>query len=252
MKLTIYTALFADETLPIEEVGNFYPFKHDKDDVRYIAYTNREDLTSDYWEVRKINIKESLSPRMMSREIKWNPTMYLEDFTHSLWLDSQCYFTYEPTSIVNHYLQNNYHTAIHHHTDSQSIYFEGMVSSYVYNTDSPTIINRQLERYFKEGHPYNYDHYETGVLIRKNCDASNKLSKNIYNELTNYSIRDQICTPYCVRNAREAGDDKILTIKESFTAHKGNLPLPKSQIFFTTPKPSEKLKENLNERNPTK
>ena len=248
MKLIIYTALFADESLPLEEVGKFYPFEHDKGDVRYIAYTNREDLTSDYWEVRKINVKENLSPRMMSREIKWNPTMYLEDFTHSLWLDSQCYFTYEPKAIVNHYLQNNYHTAIHHHTDLQSIYFEGMVSSYVYNTDSPSIINKQLERYFKEDHPYQYDHYETGVLIRKNCDASNKLSKNIYNELTNHSIRDQICTPYCVRNARENGDNQILTIKESFTAHKGNLPLPKSQIFFTTPKPSEKLKENLNER----
>jgi len=59
MKLTIYTALFADELLPLEEVGKFYPFKHDKGDVRYIAYTNREDRTSDYWEVRKINIKES-------------------------------------------------------------------------------------------------------------------------------------------------------------------------------------------------
>ena len=108
MKLTIYTALFADETLPIEEVGNFYPFKHDKDDVRYIAYTNREDLTSNYWEVRKIDVKEGLSPRMMSREIKWNPTIYLEDFTHSLWLDSQCYFSYEPKAIVNHYKINRF------------------------------------------------------------------------------------------------------------------------------------------------
>ena len=251
MKLIVYTALFADENLPIEDVGKFYPFEHDKGDVKYIAYTNRDDLTSDYWEVRKVNVKEDLSPRMMSREIKWNPTMYLKDFTHSLWLDSQCYFTYEPKAIVNHYLQNNYHTAIHHHTDLQSIYVEGMVSSYVYSNDIPSIINRQLERYFEEGHPYNYDHYETGVLIRENCDASNQLSKAIYNELANHSIRDQICTPYCVRKARESGDNKILTIKESFTAHKGGLPLSKSQIFFTTPKPSEKLKENLNERNST-
>lgn len=251
MKLIVYTALFADKNLPIEDVGKFYPFEHDKEDVKYIAYTNRDDLTSDYWEVRKIDGYDGLSSRMMAREIKWNPTKYLEDFTHSLWLDSQCYFTFEPKAIVTHYLQDIYHTAIHHHTDLQSIYVEGMVSSYVYSNDIPSIINRQLERYFKEGHPYNYDHYETGVLIRENCNASNQLSRAIYNELTNHSIRDQICTPYCVRNARELGDDKILTIKESFTAHKGGLPLPKSQIFFTTPKPSEKLKENLNERNPT-
>jgi len=248
MKLIVYTALIADESLPLEEVGQFYPFEHDKGDIRYIAYTNRDDLTSDYWEVRKIDVKEGLSPRMMSREIKWNPSKYLEDFTHTIWLDSQCYFTYEPKAIVNYYLKNHFHTAIHHHTDLQSVYVEGMVTSYVYHNDVPSIVNKQLERYFEEGHPYNYDHYETGILIRENCEASNKLGEAIYKELTTDSIRDQICAPYCVRNAREAGDDKILTIMESFTAHKGNLPLPKSQIFFTVPKPSKELKENLIKR----
>jgi hypothetical protein len=51
-----------------------------------------------------------------------------------------------------------------------------------------------------------------------------------------------------VWKARQEGDQGILTIGESFTAHQGNLPLPKSQIFFTEPKPSEKLKEDLSTR----
>lgn len=248
MKLIVYTALIADESLPLEEVGQFYPFKHDKGDVEYIAFTNRDDLTSDYWDVRKVNVKENLSPRMMSREIKWNPTKYLNGFTHTIWMDSQCYFTYEPKAIVNHYLQNKYHTAIHHHTDLQSVYVEGMVTSYVYLNDKPSIVNRQLEKYFDEGMPYNYDHYETGILIRENCKEANQLSMNIYSELRSSSIRDQISAPYVVWKSRKKGDEGVLTIKESFTAHKGQLPLPKSQIFFTVPKPSEKLKENLSKR----
>lgn len=248
MKLIVYTALIADTDIPIEEVGHFYPFIHDKGDVEYIAFTNRKDLTSDFWDVRLIELDESISPRMNSRYYKWNFAEVLPDHTHTIWMDSQCYFQYEPKAIVDGYLQNKYHTAIHHHTDLQSVYVEGMVTSYVYHNDKPSVVNKQLERYHEEGHPYQYDHYETGILIRSNTTPAVNLSKAIYKELTTDSIRDQICAPYCVKRARDNGDEDILTIKESFTAHKGALPLPKSKIFFTIPKPSEKLKENLTKR----
>lgn len=248
MKLTVYTALFADESLHLKDVGEFYPFNHNKDDVTYVAFTNRKDLKSEFWDAHYMPIEEGLSPRMMSRKVKWNPTQYLENFTHTIWMDSQCYFKVEPKAIVDYILQSEYHTAIHHHTDLQSTYSEGMLQCYYYGLDKPSIINLQMEKYFKEGLPYKYDHYETGILIRKNCDESNQLSENVWNELQNHSIRDQLSTPYCVFKARQNGDKGIKTIPESFTAHKGGLPLPKSQIFFTVPKPSEKLKENLDNR----
>ena len=248
MKLKVYTALFADETIPLKDVGEFFPFKHNKGNVEYIAFTNRDDIVSEWWDVNYLPIEKNLSPRMMSRKIKWNPTQYLQDFTHTIWLDSQCYFEVDPEAIVNFYLQSEFHTAIHHHTDLQSTYVEGMLQCYYYCLDKPSIINPQMEKYFLEGLPYKYDHYETGILIRKNCDEANELSKNIYNEVSNHSIRDQLSTPYCVFKARQKGDTGIKTIPESFTAHEGGLPLPKSKIFFTIPKPSEKLKENLENR----
>ena len=164
MKLTVYTALFADPSIPLDEVGEFYNFKHSKDDVKYIAFTNREDLTSKFWDVMYIPVGEELSPRMMSRQIKWNPTKYLDDFTHTIWMDSQCYFKFEPKAIVDYYLQSEFHTAIHHHTDLQSTYSEGMLQCYYYCLDKPSIINPQMEKYFKEGLPYKYDHYETGIF----------------------------------------------------------------------------------------
>lgn len=248
MKLTVYTALFADDSIPLEDVGQFYPFTHKKDEVQYIAFTNRIDLESEFWDVMYTPIEEGLSARMMSRKVKWNPTKFLKDFTHTIWMDSQCYFTVEPTAIVDYMLQSEYHTAIHHHTDLQSTYVEGMVQSYYYCLDKPSIVNQQMEKYFAEGLPYNYDHYETGILIRKNCDEANNLSNNVFTELQNHSIRDQLSTPYCVFKSRKSGDTGIKTIPESFTAHKGNLSLPKSKMFFTVPKPSEKLKENLDNR----
>lgn len=249
MNLVIYTALFADPDLPLEEVGRFFPFTHDKGDVKYVAFTNRKDLKSDFWQVVVMDKPDAMSWRMMSRYLKWNPTkIKLPKHTHSLWMDSQCYFKYEPKAIIDHYLKDGMHTAIHHHTDLRSVYVEGMVTSYAYMNDKPSIVNRQLERYHEEGMPYQYDHFETGILIRKNCKESIEFSEQVYKELETDSIRDQISTPYVVWKRRENGDKGILTITESFTAHQGQLPFNKSQIFFTEPKPSEKLKEDLTKR----
>ena len=249
MNLVIYTALFADPDLPLEEVGRFFPFTHDKGDVKYVAFTNRKDLKSDFWQVIVMDKPDAMSWRMMSRYLKWNPTkIKLPKHTHSLWMDSQCYFKYEPKAIIDHYLKDGMHTAIHHHTDLRSVYVEGMVTSYAYMNDKPSIVNKQLERYHEEGMPYQYDHFETGILIRKNCKESIEFSEQVYKELETDSIRDQISTPYVVWKRRENGDKGILTITESFTAHQGQLPFNKSQIFFTEPKPSEKLKEDLTKR----
>ena len=249
MNLVIYTALFADPDLPLEEVGRFFPFTHDKGDVKYVAFTNRKDLKSDFWQVIVMDKPDAMSWRMMSRYLKWNPSkIKLPKHTHSLWMDSQCYFKYEPKAIIDHYLKDGMHTAIHHHTDLRSVYVEGMVTSYAYMNDKPSIVNRQLERYHEEGMPYQYDHFETGILIRKNCKESIEFSEQVYKELETDSIRDQISTPYVVWKRRENGDKGILTITESFTAHQGQLPFNKSQIFFTEPKPSEKLKEDLTKR----
>ena len=249
MKLVVYTALFADPELDLKDVGRFFPFEHTKGDVEYIAFTNRKDLTSDFWDVRVMGKPKRRSWRMQSRFLKWNPLKVgLPEHTHTLWMDSQCYFSREPKALVEYFLQGKFHTAIHHRTDLQSAYVEGMVTSYVYNNDVPSIVNRQLEQYYEEGLPYQYDHFETGILIRENNTKANKLSEDIYKELEEHSIRDQIATPYCVWKARKNGDEGIYTIKNSFTGHRGQLPLEKSQVFFTEPKPSEKLKEDLKKR----
>lgn len=249
MKLIVYTALFADPDIPANEVGQFFNFVHDKGDVEYIAFTNRTDFTSNFWDVRVIEVEEC-SPRMQSRMIKWNPEKYLSEHTHSLWLDSPCYFIADPKSLIKHILENNkYHTAIHHHGDINSLYAEGMVSAYLYKTDVPEIINRQLESYFADGHPYRYDHFETAILIRQNNKESRQMNQMVRNELQTHSIRDQICVPYIVRKLRNDYNSKIKTIMESYVAHNHSNPIPKSKYFFTVPKPTEKLKEDLTKRN---
>lgn len=245
MNLVIYTALFAEENLPLSNVGHFYPFKHSKGDVKYIAFTNRKDLKSDFWDVKYVDLKET-SPRLDARYYKLNSHLVLPEHDCSLWMDSQVYFKYDPITVVGHYLQG-YDIAMHHHSDITSLAHESIAQSWVYKNDKDTIIMPQMIRYNADGFPMRgYDHFETGILMRRNNLNVKKFNELWWGEVKNNSLRDQLSAPYVVWKMRKE-NVKVNTIKESFTAHRHSLPTPKSKMFFTIDKP--KLEENLNNRN---
>jgi len=247
MKLVIYTALFADESLPIDQVGCFYPFQHDKGDVEYIAFTNRRDLTSDFWDVRYVDLTQS-SPRVDARYYKINSHKVLPEHDASIWMDSQCYFVYDPGSIIDKYLtQTNSEVAIHHHGDINSLAQESVAQAWLYKNDDAHIVMNQMLRYTDTNFPMmRYDHYETGILLRLNTNRVQRFNDMWWNEIQSGSLRDQLSIPYVVWMMRQEKYMNIHTIPESFTAHPSGLRIPKSKIFFTTPKP--KLEENIEKR----
>lgn len=246
MKVIVYTALFADSNIPLENVGKFFPFEHPKDNVEYIAFTNRKDLKSEYWDVRYVELKES-SPRVDARFYKLNSHLVLPEHDFSIWMDSQCYFRYKPTDIITLLLdQTNAEVAIHHHSDINSLAQESVAQAWVYKNDNSQIIMNQMIKYEKDGFPMNgYDHFETGILIRRNNNNVKYFNELWWDEVTNNSLRDQLSIPFVVWKCRQRGMH-IYTIPESFTAHKHRLPIPKSKIFFTTPKPP--LREDISKR----
>ena len=90
------------------------------------------------------------------------------------------------------------------------------------------------------------DHYETGILLRMNTNRVHYFNDIWWSEIQNGSLRDQLSIPYVVWKLRRDQLMNIHTIPESFTAHPSGLRIPKSKIFFTTPKP--KLEENIEKR----
>jgi hypothetical protein len=245
--MIVYTALIADEDLPLEQVGKFFPFTHDKNGVEYVAFTNRKDLTSDFWDVRHIELRHS-SPRMDARYYKLNPHILFPDHDVSIWMDSQCYFTYDPKDIVNHFLtKQGADIAIHHHSDMDGLHHEAFGQAFMYKNDNAKIVMRQFMDYLEEDFPVEkYDHFETGILLRKNTKVTEMFNTWWWEEIKTKSLRDQLSCPYVVWKIRKDHPNAVYTIPESFTAHKHHLPTPKSQIFFTTPKPP--LREDISKR----
>jgi hypothetical protein len=246
MKIIVYTALFADDRIPIENVGNFIPYTHIKGDVEYIAFTNRTELKSDFWDIRYVELKYK-SSRLTARYYKINSHKILPNHNYSIWLDSQCYFIHHPYTIIQNYLiKNEADISIHHHSDINNLVSEAIAQSWVYKNDNPKIIMNQIIKYAEDGFPLlGYDHYETGILLRNNNSNVMKFNEMWWCEIENNSIRDQISAPFVVWKCRNE-NIKIYTIMESFTAHKHKLSTPKSKTFFTIPKPI--LKEDISLR----
>ena len=247
--MIVYTALIADEDLPLEQVGKLFPFEHDKEGVDYIAFTNRKDLTSNFWDVRYIELKHS-SPRMDARFYKLNPHILFPNHNISIWMDSQCYFSFNPKDIITQYLiEEGADIAIHHHSDINSLNHEMYAQAFLYKNDDPKVILNQFMGYMESGFPVTqYDHFETGILLRKNTPIVKDFNELWWVEVKGKSLRDQLSCPYVVWKIRKNHPHAVFTIPESFTAHKHSLPIPKSQVFFTTPKPT--LVENLDKRKP--
>lgn len=247
-KIIIYSALFAEYDIDIEHVGNFCEKTKNYDNVEFVAFTNRKEITSKKWNIKYVKIEES-SARLNARYYKMNPDLVLPDHDFSIWMDSQFYITRDPKEIINERLiQAQASIAIHHHGDINNLVREAVSQAFVYKNDNPKICMDQLVEYYQKGFPVlGYEHFETGVLIRINNNRSREFNKMWWENIKKYSLRDQISCPYIVWQFRKKYKNSINTIAESFVAHNHTLNIPKSKDFFTTPKPP--LREDINKRN---
>jgi len=250
-KTIVYSALFAEENLPLSDVGAFCEKTESYNDTEFIAFTNRRDIKSDKWKIKYVDLKES-SPRVDARYYKMNSHKVLPDHNTSIWMDSQFYITRNPQEIINERLiKNQASIAIHHHGDINNLVREANSQAFVYKNDDPEICLNQLLQYYKEGFPVmGYHHFETGVLIRINNKTTQAFNEMWWEQINKYSLRDQISCPYVVWKMRQNKPTAIHTIVESFVAHKHTLPIPKSKDFFTVPKPP--LTENIKNRKQVK
>ena len=94
--------------------------------------------------------------------------------------------------------------------------------------DNPLIIQKQVERYKKEGFPINFGLAETSVVIRKHNDPSCiKLDEDWWLEMKHGSRRDQLSLNYVEwKNNTKIhyiqGDVRNNQYFEMIPGHKGN------------------------------
>lgn len=212
--------------------GGFIPFTHEKEDVEYHAFTNL-NIQSDYWNVHNVDLKFDNNARKTARWYKTHPHEVLDDHDVSVWMDNQCYFTVRIQDLVQQYIGDKHDFFVHRHGDMDCCYQEGFVSHYHYNLDNPEKIYKQLARYSEDKFPIHAGLFETGILLRRNIDSVKELNEMWWNEIDNYSIRDQISLPWVLSKNTNVRQNLC---ELSFTAHPSNIGRNKSPFFKTIPR----------------
>ncbi|MCM1154897.1 MAG: DUF616 domain-containing protein [Roseburia sp.] len=144
-----------------------------------------------------------------NRFCKINAPYIFSEYKYSVYIDG----TIEISGDLNQYISKTGKSgiAIFKHPERNCIYSEAIACG-VRKADSFSKIYTQVMTYLKEGMPYDYGLFECTILVRDNSNpACRKLMLDWWNEVFNWSYRDQLSFTYCLwKNGLKSEDVGML------------------------------------------
>ena len=184
MGSVVYTSIFGDyDTLKDPIVYS--------DGIDYICFTDNADIKSDFWRVVYIKNENPDFEKdiKLARYFKTNFHEYLSSYENLMWMDARITII----SDINEYLENlrNKDIVFLKHPNANSIAeeFERVLEGKI---ERPEIIETIKERYAEFGYIYDNGLISSGVMLFKNNKKTIKFSKEWWEEINDYSHRDQL------------------------------------------------------------
>lgn len=191
MKIIIYSA-------NIGGYDSFWTPKNYDKNVRYILFTDNKYFKSSIWEVNHVDFLNSLNldNRHKSRYIKTNPHLILPEHDVSIWVDNCFNFKFtNANQMLKEIKFTNENIMLFKHDVRNCLYEEAKVVK-KNNLDNENIVNLQMQKYSLEGFKKNQGLYSTGFMVRKNNTEVNKFNEVWWDEIKNFSGRDQLSQVY--------------------------------------------------------
>lgn len=120
----------------------------------------------------------------------------INDADISIWHDANFQICCDLDDLVKKYLKEDIELVLAKHPQRSCLYSESEKCIKL-GKDNLFTINTQVEHYKNDGMSENYKLYETGILIRRKFN-DNLFYRKWWEEVYNYSRRDQISFPYCL------------------------------------------------------
>lgn len=187
-KIAIYTAF----------TGNYDELKEPEfidENCDYICFTDKNDLESDFWEIREMD-DSFLDNNRKAKQYKIFPNKFLSEYKYSFWLDG----TFKIKGSIRQYIYNNLKkgsnmlTVIH--TERDCVYREYEISKKIPRYPS-AIMEEQVNCYKKEGFPSSYGLAVMGAIFRKHDDEDViRLMNGWWDEIIKFSNQDQLSFAY--------------------------------------------------------
>ena len=207
-KVVVYTALTGhyDDLVTPEVV---------EDDFDYICFTDNPNLKSNFWEIRYME-ELNLNEVRKARRYKILPHKYLDEYDYSIWIDTNFDIHDSLKDYVNKYSKNHKLLAIAH--EQRDCIYDEAEKCIEIQKDLPEIINKQMDKYQKEGYPKHNGLVASGILFRNHHDKDViKVMEDWYSEVVNYSFRDQLSFNYvCWKNNFVYDESDIFYFKNEY------------------------------------
>lgn len=119
----------------------------------------------------------------------------VNDVDYIVWHDANLQISCDLDMLLSKHLKDDTQLVLSKHPRRNCLYNEANKCIKL-GKDSKDIIDNQVNHYIDEGMPYSYGLYETGFLIRRKF-SNDIFYRKWWEEVQNYSRRDQISFPYC-------------------------------------------------------
>lgn len=192
-KIAIYTCVIGDYDNLQMPLLNF-------ENVDYYLFTDNVEKYAKYSSIYKIVLisQEILNKGniIANRYLKFHPSEFLQDYEYTMYFDGNVRVISDVRTFIKA-INKKTGIAMHIHRERNCIYDE-IKACILLRRGNKLKLQRQMEKYQKEGFPTKYGMNEATIIV---CDNHSKVCKKLlnawYNEfLLSDSLRDQIAWPY--------------------------------------------------------
>jgi hypothetical protein len=192
-KVVVYTAITNgyDRLLPLK-AQCVSPARQ----IAFLDEATRTAATSTgSWEICDID-RHARDPNRQAKLYKVLPDLFFPDAEYSLWVDGNVSLIYpfDIHRLISLFLAEADMCVAPHHTRA-CLYQEAAVCK-VRRLDSAQVIDRQMERYRKEGFPAWHGLNQAAVILRRHSEAVKNFNQQWWQEICKGSRRDQLSFNY--------------------------------------------------------
>jgi len=191
-KKVVYTAIYGKK----DTLKNPLFINQDWD---YVCFTDNRELESPTWNcIYSEGVYKD--PVRNAKIFKVKPYEYLQDYDISLWMDANFLIKNDLNSFLSKAknLKDTNMLLFQHDQGRNCIYDEARIIV-ADHKDSPDLVQRQMERYKNDGYPPNNGLAANSILLRRhNSDDIKELLNMWWEEIENFSRRDQLSFFYCI------------------------------------------------------
>jgi len=182
----VYTAVMGG----YEEL-NEQPLRQ-RSDLRFVCFTDSSELTSETWEIHRVEPILPADPVRSARHLKIVGHPLLEDADQTLWVDNSVLLRELPERILQDWLSEDHDLAVPQHGFRARLIdeFDAVVQA---GYDEPGRVYEQL-RHYLDLWPELLDDPPlfTALLARRRTTATGALGQHWYTDVLRYSRRDQL------------------------------------------------------------